>query len=102
MGDLGQPVRAERVAEVDDLQPVEDLQPEVQVIRAGLVRGGPDRSRAEAGAGSIRRCDVERGADDGDVGLPRLELLDLGQERTVAERDQTGVRQVELLSHSRR
>ena len=99
---LGQPVRAVRVAEVDDLQPVEDLQAEVQVIGAGLVRGGPDRPRTEPGAGPVRRRDVERGTDDGHVGPPRLELLHLGQERPMPERHQSRVRQVELLSHSRR
>ena len=93
---------AERIAEVDDLQPVEDLQPEVQVVRARFVCGGPDRPRAEPGAGPVRRRHVERCADDRDVGLPGLELLDLGQERPVAERRETRVGQVELLSHPRR
>ena len=73
---LGLAVRAVGVAEVDDLQPVEDLEAEVQVVRARLVRRGPDRPRPEAGAGAVRRRDVERGADDRHVGLPGVELLD--------------------------
>ena len=102
MRDLGLAVRAVRVAEVDDLEPVEDLQPEVQVVGARLVGGGPDRPRAEPGAGPVGGRDVERRADDRDVGLPGVELLELGQERPVPERRQPGVGQVELLSHSRR
>ena len=99
---LGLAVRAVRVAEVDDLEPVEDLQPEVQVIGARLVGGGPDRPRTEPGAGPVGGGDVERRADDRDVGLPRLELLGLGQERPVPERRHAGVGQVELLGHARR
>ena len=83
--DLGQTVGAERIAEVDDFQPVEDLQPVVQVIGARLVGGGPDRPRTEPGARTVRGRHVERCADDRDVGSPGLELLDLGQERTVPE-----------------
>ena len=99
---LGLAVRAERVAEVDDLQPVEDLQPEIHVVGAGLVGGGPDRPRTEPRTGPVRRRDVERCADDRDVGLPGVELFDLGQERPVPERRETRVGQVELLGHSRR
>ena len=99
---LGLTVRAERVAEVDDLEPVEDLQPEIHVIGAGLVRGGPDRPRAEACAGTVRGRDVERCSDDGDVGLPRIELLGFGEERPVPERRQPRVGQVELLGHAGR
>ena len=68
VADLGLAVRAVGVAEVDDLQPVEDLQAEVQVVRARLVGGRADRPGSEAGAGSVGRRDVERGADDGHVG----------------------------------
>ena len=99
---LGLAVRAVRVAEVDDLEPVEDLQPEVQVIGARLVGGGPDRPRTEPGARPVRGRDVERRADDRDVGLPGVELLELGQERPVTERREARVGQVELLGHSRR
>ena len=58
--DLGLAVRAVRVAEVDDLEPVEDLQPEIQVIGARLVGGGADGARAEPGAWPVRGPDVER------------------------------------------
>jgi hypothetical protein len=102
VGHLGHPVRAEGVAEVHDLQPVEDLQAEVHVIGAGFVGRGADGARTEAGAGPVRGRDVERGADDRDVGSPRLELLHLGEERPMPERRQPGVRQVDLLGHSRR
>ena len=83
---LGLAVRAVRVAEVDDLQPVEDLQPEIQVIGARLVGRGADRPRTEPGARPVGRGDVERRPDDGDVGPPGLELFDLGQERPMPER----------------
>ena len=52
---LGLAVRAVGVAEVDDLEPVEDLQAEVEVVRAGLVAAGADRPRPEAGARAVRR-----------------------------------------------
>ena len=98
VADLGLAVRAVGVTEVDDLQPVEDLQAEVHVVRARLVGGGADGPRPEAGTGAVRRRDVERRADDGDVRLPLVELLDVGQERALAERRDPG--QVELLLHA--
>ena len=76
--------------------------PEIQVIGARLVGGGPDGARTEPGAGPVRRRDVERRADDGHVGPPRLELFDLGQERPVPERHQSRIGQVELLGHAGR
>ena len=62
------------------------------MVGAGLVGRGADRPRTEAGAGPVGRRDVERGSDDRDVGPPRLELFDLGQERPVPERHQSRVR----------
>ena len=99
---LGLTVRAVRVAEVDDLEPVEDLEAQIHVVGARLIGGGPDRARAEPRAGPVRGPDVERRADDRDVGSPRLELFDLGEERPVPERGQTGVGEVELFGHPRR
>ena len=66
--------------------------PEVEVVGPGLVGLGADGPRSEAGARAVGGADVERGADDGDVRAPGVELLGLGEERAVAERDQSGVR----------
>ena len=101
VADLGLAVWAVGVAEVDDLQPVEDLEPEVEVVGARLVRRGPDRPRPEAGARTVGGRHVERRADDGHVGLPRVELLDVGEERPLAERAQPAehVAELELLPH---
>ena len=55
---LGLAVRAERVAVVDDLEVVEDLDAQVEVVGAGLVGQRADRPRPEAGAraGWWSRC----------------------------------------------
>ena len=63
------------IAVVDDLDVVEDLQPVAEVVRAGLVGVAAQAARAEAGTGPVGRAEIERGADDRDVGLPRVELL---------------------------
>ena len=91
-------VRAVGVAVVDDLDVVEDLQPVAEVVGAGLVGVAAQRSGAEAGAGSVGRPEVERGADDGDIGLPRVELLGRRQQRSLGERHDRaeGVALVEL------
>ena len=101
VADLGLAVRAVGVAVVDDLEVVEDLDPEVEVVGAGLVGQRPDRPRAEPGAGPVRGGDVERRPDDRDVGLPRVELLGIGEERALAERADAAehVSEVELLPH---
>ena len=80
------PVRAVGVAVVDHLDPFEDLEAEIEVIGARLVRQRTDRPRAEPGAGPVGGRDVERRADDGDVGLPLVELFGVGQERPLGER----------------
>ncbi len=67
---LGLAVRAVGVAVVDDLEVIEDLDPEIEVIGARLVGQGPDRARPEPGAGAVGGGDVERRPDDRDVGLP--------------------------------
>src|SRR5664279_2942836 len=61
-------VRAVRVAGVDDIQPVEDVQAEIEVVRAWVVGGGPDGPRAEAGTRPVGRVDVQRGAHDRGIG----------------------------------
>ena len=58
---LGQTVGAKRIAEVDDFQPVENLQPVVHVIRARFIGGGPDCPRTEPGARPVR-CRQSNGA----------------------------------------
>ena len=100
--DLCQPMRTECVAEVDDLEPVEYLQPEVKMIGARLVCSCPDCPRTEPGTGPVGRRDVEWRPDDRDIGLPRVQLLELGQERPMTKRRETRVGQIELLGHSRR
>ena len=104
VADFGLAVRAVGVAEVDDLEVVEDLDPEIHVIGPGLVGGGPDGAGAEPGAGPVGGRDVERGADDRHVGLPRVELLGVGQERPLPERRQPTehVAEIQLLAHPRR
>ena len=83
---FGLPMRAVRVAVVDHLHPLEDLEAEVEVIRARFVGQRTDRSRAEAGARAVGGGDVERRPDDGDLGLPFVELLWVSQERPLGER----------------
>ena len=95
-------MRAIRVAEVDDFEPVEDLESQIQVIGARLVGGGANGARAEASARPVRGPDVERCPDDRHVGSPRLQLFDLGEEGPVPERCHAGVSQLELLDHPRR
>ena len=99
---LGLAVRAVGVAEVDDLEPVEDLQAEVEVVGARLVGGGADGPRTEPGARAVGGPDVERRADDRDVGPPRVELLGFGQERSMPERHHARVRDFELFNHAGR
>ena len=95
-------VRAVRVAEVDDFEPVEDLEPKIHVVGPWLVGGGADGARAEARTRPVRGPDVERCSDDRHIGTPRLQLVDLGEERTMPERCHAGVGQLELFDHSRR
>ena len=100
--DLGLTVGAVRVAEIDDFEPVEDLETQIQVIGARLVGSGTDGARAEPGTRPVRCRDVERRTDDRHIGSPRLQLFGLGEKRPVPERRHPGVGQVELLYHSRR
>ena len=99
---LGLAVRAVGVAEVDDLEPVEDLQAEVEVVRAGLVAAGADRPWAEAGAGPVRR----RRRRTGRRRSPRraaTRRVARARSGTAAARTSTPrVRQVELLLHAGR
>ena len=101
---LGLPVRAVGVAVVDHLDPFEDLDAEIEVVGARLVRQRTDRPRAEPGAGPVGGRDVERRADDRDVGLPLVELFGIGQERPLGERGEPAEHPPdrELLLHARR
>ena len=102
VGHLGLAVRTIGVAEVDDLEPVEDLQAEIHVVGARLIGGRPDRPRAEPGSRTVGGPDVERCTHDGGVRFPLVELCHLGQKRTMPERGQPRIGEVELLGHSRR
>ena len=97
------PLRAVGVADVDDLQPVEDLESEVEVEGAGFVGVGAQRSGAESGSGPVGGAEVERGAENGDVGLPVGELLEFGDQRSLGEGEDTAedVPEVELLAQAR-
>jgi hypothetical protein len=95
-------VRAVRVAEVDDLQPVEDLEPQIQVIGARFVGSGTDGAGAETRAGPVGRPYVERCTDDRDIRPPRVQLFDLGEKRPLPERHHPRVGELELLGHARR
>ena len=97
--DLGLPVWAVGVSEVDDLEPVEDLDAQVEVVRARHVRAGADGPGSEPRSWSVRGRDVERRSDDGHVRSPRVELLGLGQPRPLTECGKAGVHEVELFSH---
>ena len=57
-----------RVAGVDDVQPVERLDVELQRVVALRVGRRADGARPEAGARTVADPVVERRADDGDVG----------------------------------
>ena len=63
------------VAVVDDLDVIEDLQPVAEVVRARLVGAAAQPARSEARARAVGGAEIERGADDRDVGLPGIELL---------------------------
>ncbi len=95
---------AERVADVDDLQPVEDLEAEVEVERARLVGVGAHTPRAEPCTGAVRGPEVERRAEDGDVRSPGVELLWLGEQGPLGEGEDAAehVAEVELLAVARR
>lgn len=71
--------RDERVAVVDDVEVVEDLDLQVKVIRARLIGIGAQRPRAEAGTGPVGRAVVPWCTDDGDIGPPLVEMFRLGQ-----------------------
>ena len=85
MRDLGLPVGTVGITEVDDLEPVEDLQTEVHVVGARFIGCGTDRARAEARPGPVGGGDVERRPHDGHVGPPGVQLVGLGEERAVPE-----------------
>jgi hypothetical protein len=97
-------VRAVGVAVVDGFEVLEDLDPEVEVVRARLVREGADRTRAESGAGPVGGGDVERRTYDRHVWSPRVELFGVGEERPLPERGETAehVPELELFVHPRR
>ena len=94
-------MRAIRVAEVDDLQPVEDLEPQIQVIGARLVGGSTDGARAEAAPGRLV-VPMSNGAPTTRIRSPGVQLFNLGEERPLPERYHARVCELELLGHPRR
>ena len=72
------------------------------LFRSGFIGLGSDRARAESGTGAIGRRVVERRTDDGDVGLPRVEVGGIGNERSLAEGREASevVAEVELFAHA--
>ena len=95
-------VRAVGVADVDDPQLLEDLDIEIEVVRAGLVGRGPDRPRTEAGAGPVRGGEIEGCADDRHIGPPAVEIVEIGDEGLLTERRQPSedVPELELRAHA--
>ncbi len=98
----GVAVGAVGVAEIDDVEVVEDLEVKINVVGACFVGERPDGARPEARPGAVGGRDVERRSDDGDVGGPLVELLRVGEEGTLAEGRQAteDVAELELLAHS--
>ena len=101
--DLGLTVRAVGVAVVDHLEMIEDLDPQIEVVRARLIRQRPDRPRPEACPRPVGGGDVERCSHDRHIGLPAVELLGVGEERALAERADPAehVPEIELFLHTR-
>ena len=75
----------DRVAVVDHLEVVEDLDAEVEVVGAGVVGRRAQGTRPEPGAGAVGDVAVPGGSDDRDVGLPGVELTGLGEQRSATE-----------------
>ena len=76
---VGHPWIADRVAIVDDVQDVKRRNFEVQVPAGRLIIRHPNGPRTKAGARPVGRAVVPGSADDGDVRMPPVELLGLGQ-----------------------
>jgi hypothetical protein len=75
------------VAVVEDLEELERLDVEVEVVGGAAEVGGlTDGTRAEAGAGPVRRCGVCGRADDDDVGALAAEVIFAGEEGDAHER----------------
>ncbi len=85
---LGLPGRAAGVSGVHHVQPVEDLDAEVEMVGAGFVGERAQRPRAEAGARSVRGPDVERRTDHRDVRAAGREIGKRRHPRAVTERRQ--------------
>lgn len=95
-------VRTMRVTEVDDVEMVEDLDAEIEVVRARLMGSSSDRSRTESGPGAIGGREVEWGADHCNIGTPPVEILGIGHEGALGERLKPAeyISEFELLPHT--
>src|SRR5579862_1064132 len=103
VGGFNEPVRAAGVAEVDHFELVEDLDAEVEVERAGSVGERSKSTRAKTRSRPIGGRVVPRRADDGDIGTPTVELLRLGEQRSLSEGRHTLERgPVQLRAHPAR
>ncbi len=85
---LGLPGRATGVPGVHHVQPVEDLDAEVEMVGAGFVGERAQCPRAEACARSVCGPDVERRADHRDVRTASREIVERRHPRAVTERCQ--------------
>jgi hypothetical protein len=72
------PVGAVGVPGIDDVEPLEQVQPEVEVVGARVVRRGSKRPRTEPRTGAVGGGDVQRGADDRDVRVSGSQRLGRG------------------------
>lgn len=91
------------IAEVDHSEIVEDFDVEIDVVGAGFVGSSPDCSWSESRSRTIRGGKVEGSADDGDVGLPAVEIISIGHERLLSKGGETAkvVAELQLLAHTR-
>ena len=101
---FGLTVRTMCIPVIDDFEVVVDLDPEIEVIGARLVGKRSNCPRTKSGTRTVSGGQVERCTDDGDVGLPRVELFRVREKRSVGKggKPTERVTQVQLLPHSGR
>ena len=82
---LHHPVRADRVAVVDDLQLLEELDAKIEMECPRPVSERPKRPRAKSCAGTVGCRVVPGRSDDCYVRLPPVQLLGLGEQRPLSK-----------------
>jgi choline dehydrogenase-like flavoprotein len=82
-----QPARDHRgVSTVNHVEPVEWIHPDLQRVDvARVVRGGPNRPRAEPRAGPMAHAIVKRGTQDHDIWSPGRERIGVDHQRQLLE-----------------